>query len=363
MADVPATSRWLGSGSRLHGFQDLCRYRVHDILLVSSLYDSFILTEDGQLSEGLLGGFLSFDLHHTPRLRRAATGREALQRAKADGGYDLVIAATHVGDMSVVDLARELAHELPELPLIALAYDARELLDIGGLHDSAWIDGVFLWQGDVRILPAIVKCVEDKRNVAADTGEMGVQAIILIEDSVRYYSSFLPVIYSELMRHSQSLVPEGLNLAHKLMRLQARPKILLCTTFEEAWDYFEQYGANILGVIADIEFPKQGALYAEAGVEFARRVHARQPDIPVMLQSSVRENAELAASVDAAFLLKESPTLLRQLQQFMVELMGFGDFVFRLPDGTVVGRAHDLRGLEAQLRTVPAESLAYHGAR
>jgi CheY-like chemotaxis protein len=359
----PAAAHPLGVGSRLYSFQDLCRYRIHDILLVSSLYDSFTLTEDGQLSEGLLGGFLSFDLHQTPRLRRAASGREALKRAAADATYDLVIAATHVGDMGVVDLARELGRQLPDLAVIALAYDARELADLTGQQESTWLDGVFLWQGDVRILPAIVKCVEDKRNVAADTGDMGVQAIILIEDSVRYYSSFLPVIYSELMRHSQSLMPEGLNLSHKLMRLQARPKILLCTTFEEAWDYFERYHGNVLGVIADIEFPKGGVLSAEAGLEFTRRVHAQQPDVPVMLQSSLRENAALASSVDAAFLLKESPTLLHQLQQFMVDMLGFGDFVFRLPDGTVVGRARDLRGLESQLRVVPAASLAYHGAR
>jgi CheY-like chemotaxis protein len=357
-----AAAHPLGVGSRLYGFQDLCRYRVHDILLVSSLYDSFILTEDGQLTEGLLGGFLSFDFHQTPRLRRAESGRDAIRRATSDRTYDLVIAATHVGDMSVIDLARELGRELPDLPVIALAYDARELADLN-LHETEWLDGVFLWQGDVRILPALVKCVEDRRNVAADTGEMGVQAIILIEDSVRYYSSFLPVIYSELMRHSQTLMPEGLNLSQKLMRLQARPKILLCTTFEEAWEYFERYASNILGVIADIEFPKHGVLSAEAGVEFARRVHAQQPDVPVMLQSSVRENAALAASVEAAFLLKESPTLLHQLQQFLVDLLGFGEFVFRLPDGAVVGRARDLRELEAQLRTVPAASLAYHGAR
>ncbi len=137
--------------------------------------------------------------------------------------------------MSVVELAAELARRGSRLPVIALAYDVR---DLAGPSDLPGVDRVFLWQGDVGILPAIVKYVEDRQNVAADTGEMGVQAIILIEDSVRYYSSFLPVIYSELMRHSQSLVPEGINLSHKLMRLQARPKILLCTSFEEAWGYF-----------------------------------------------------------------------------------------------------------------------------
>src|SRR5262245_26190227 len=358
---MTTAARSLGSGSRLHGFQDLARFRVHDILLVSSLYDAFILAEDGQLSESVLGRFLNFDTHDVPRLRHASTGREAVELAQVDH-FDLVIAATHIGDMSVVDLARELRHG-QRVPVVALAYDARDLAGVTEVTDAPNLDRAFLWQGDVGILPAIVKYVEDRTNVAVDTGEMGVQAIILIEDSVRFYSSFLPVIYAELMRHSQSLVPEGINLSHKLMRLQARPKILLCSTFEEAWRYFEAYESSILGVIADIEFPKDGQLSAEAGVEFARRVRARQPDVPIMLQSSVAANETLAESVGAAFLLKESPTLLHQLQQFMIDNFGFGDFVFRLPSGTVVGHAHDLRSLEEQLRTVPAESLVYHGER
>jgi CheY-like chemotaxis protein len=352
----------LGSGSRLHGFQDLSRYRVHDILLVSSLYDAFILTEDGQLSESVLGRFLSFDTYHAPRLRHAATGGEALTLARAVGGYDLVIAALHVGDMSVVTLVHELRQQGLRVPVVALAYDTRDLAD-GAALEAAGIDRVFLWQGDVGILPAIVKSVEDRLNVAADTGEMGVQAILLIEDSVRYYSSFLPMIYGELMRHSQSLVPEGINLSDKLMRLQARPKILLSTTFEAAWQDFAACHGNVLGVIADIEFPKDGTLSDRAGVEFARRVRELEPDVPIMLQSSLPENESLATLVGAAFLLKESPTLLHQLRQFMMRDFGFGDFVFRLPDGTVVGQASDLRALEEQLHTVPAESLAYHGAR
>jgi CheY-like chemotaxis protein len=360
---VDDTARSLGSGSRLHGFQDLARYRVHDILLVASLYDAFILTEDGQLSEGVLGRFLSFDTHDAPRLHHAGSGREALALASAGRRFDLVIAAMHVGDMSVVDLAEALRRRGDTTPVIALAYDARDLTETSGEGELLGVDRVFLWQGDVGILPAIVKSVEDRMNVAVDTGEMGVQAIILIEDSVRFYSSFLPVLYGELLRQSQSLVPEGINLSHKLMRLQARPKVLLCTTFEEAWAHFEAHEDNILGVIADIEFPKDGHLQPEAGLTFAQLVRARQPDVPVMLQSSVGENQALAAGIGAAFALKESPTLLHELQRFMIDNFGFGDFVFRLPDGTVVGRARDLRGLEQQLRSVPSASLAYHGER
>jgi len=358
----PPAARPLGSGGRHHGFQDLSRYRIHDVLLVSTVYDAFILTEDGQLSESVLRRFLSYDTYHAPRLWHASTGAAALDLARRERRFDLVITAMHIGDMHAAEFANALAATDPHPPIVALAYDPREVDEADVLGGSG-IDLVFLWQGDVGILPAIVKLVEDRMNVAEDTGSMGVQAIILIEDNVRYYSSFLPVIYAELLRHSQSLVPEGLNLSQKLLRLQARPKILLCRTFEEAWRDFTAYEAHVLGVIADIEFPRAGARAPLAGVEFARRVRELQPDVPVMLQSGVRENAVEAAAVGATFVLKESPTLLHELQRFMNEQFGFGDFVFRLPDGTEVSRAHDLRGLEDQLHVVPAASLAYHVAR
>lgn len=348
---------------RLQGFLDLSRFRILDILLVSSLYDSFILAEDGQLSELVLGQFLDLNLRHPPNLTRVSTGSEALALAAADSRYNLVICSPAVGDMRAPLLAQRLRDVRPDIAIVVLAYDAREAAALSGGRGTPAIDRVFLWQGDVRILPAIVKLAEDRVNVAHDTGEMGVQLVIVVEDNVRFYSSLLPVIYTELMGHAARLVPEGVNLAHKLMRLQARPKVLLCGTFEEAWRCFQQYEENTLGVISDIEFPKDGALCREAGVVFARQVRARRADIPVMLQSSRPENRALARSVGASFLLKDSPTLLHDIRRFMVDHFGFGDFVFRAPDGTEVARAHDLKTLEEQLATVPAASIAYHAAR
>jgi CheY-like chemotaxis protein len=344
-------------------FVDLAHFRVQEILLVSSLYDSFTLAEDGQLNELVLSEFLDLNVRHPPTLTRVSTGAEALARAAADGRYNLIISSLHVGDMDAATLARRVREHGSDIPVALLAYDARAASDFVARHDPTDLAGVFLWQGDVRILPAIVKLVEDRINVVRDTGGLGVQAIIVIEDNIRFYSSFLPVIYSELMNHALRLVPEGINLAHKLMRLQARPKILLCRTFEEAWEHFDRYEENVLGVISDIQFPKAGSLSREAGVEFARLVRSRQPDIPVMLQSSRPDSEALARSVGASFLLKDSPTLLHDLRQFMVDHFGFGDFIFRLPDGTEVARAHDLKMLEEKLRTVPAESVAYHAAR
>ncbi len=209
-----------------------------------------------------------------------------------------------------------------DTPVVVLAYDAREAGRLVERARGLPIDRVFLWQGDVRIVPAIVKYVEDRWNVAHDTGVFGVQAILVVEDNVRYYSSFLPTIYAELMHHAHNLVPEGVNLSHKLMRLQAQPKILLCGTYEDAWRDFVEYEDHILGIISDIEFPRGGVNAPDAGLELARRVRERQPDIPVMLQSSRPENQALARSVGASFLVKGSPTLLQQLRRFMVEQLG-----------------------------------------
>src|SRR3974377_375311 len=176
-------------------------------------------------------------------------------------------------------------------------------------------------------------------------------------------SSFLPVVYDELLAHSQRLLSEGMNPSHRRMRMRARPKILLCRTYEEAWEAFGKYRDEILGVISDIELPREGARSAEAGLDFTRAVRAEVRDVPIVLQSFHEENRALALGAGASFLLKGSPTLLHDLRRFMTTYFGFGDFVFRLPDGTDVGRARDMKELEEKLRDVPAESIAYHAER
>ena len=350
-------------GVRLPRFSDLARFRVRDILLVSSLYDSFILAEDGELQEVILKEFLDLNVRSTPAVTHVATAREALAMARERARYDLVITSTYLGDVPAGALARQLREAGLEAPVVALAYDMREVAEMSAGGEASPIDRVFLWQGDVRLVPAIVKSVEDRANVAHDTGVLGVQAILVIEDNVRYYSSFLPTIYAELMHHAHNLVPEGVNLSHRLMRLQAQPKILLSGSYEEAWRDFTDYEENILGIISDIQFPAGGEVSKDAGVEFARRVRDRQSDVPVMLQSSRAENEELARSVGASFLQKGSATLLQQLRLFMSEHLGFGDFVFRMPDKREVARARDLREFAEVLATLPEESLAYHAGR
>src|SRR5262249_2733170 len=170
-------------------------------------------------------------------------------------------------------------------------------------------------------------------NVDHDTRTAGVQSIILIEDNVLYYSKFLPIIYSEILNQSQRLISEGVNLSHRYLRMRARPKILLCKTYEQAWDYYEKYKEYISGIISDIDFLRNRIHDPNAGIEFTQNVKSEYPDIPVLLQSTMHESEAKAHELNASFVIKDSPTLLHQLQQFMIQNFGFGDFVFRTPDG------------------------------
>lgn len=350
-------------GNSFVRFQDLMHHRINNILLVSSLYDSFILGEDGHLYEMLLSEYMGLNLSHTPGITRVSSGSAAIDMLKGKSGFDLVISTLRLADMHALGFARKLRSDGISVPLVLLTYDNRELNELKSHHDISCFNKVFMWQGNFRILLAIIKCIEDILNIERDTQIAGVQSIILIEDNVKFYSSYLPIIYTELMRHNQNVIAEGINLAHKLVRMRARPKILLCDNYEAAWQYYEKYHETILGVITDAFFPRRGKSDPEAGIEFAKAVKKRHPDIPVLLQSNNQQYEKRAFEVGASFLLKNSPTLLNELQKFMIQNFSFGDFVFYLPDGSEIDRARDLRELEQKIRTIPDDSLVYHAER
>jgi len=344
------------------GFEDLMPFRVQDILLVSSLYDSFILREDGRLNELLIGESLELN-QQIPGITHVSSGAEALALARSQLRFNLIVTNLEVGDMDAAELAREVKKAELDVPVVVLAYDYREIKNFVARNPVTDIDRIFLWQGNVRILISIVKYIEDERNVFHDTKTMGVPVVLVVEDDIRYYSSFLPVIYTELITQSRSLLSEGINVAHKLVRMRARPKILLCSNYEDAARQVTKYGEYLLGVVSDVEFPRGDELLPDAGFQLARMVRGMVPDIPIVLQSSRTEFMERAQAEGFSFLRKHSPTLLGDLRQFLVEQFGFGDFVFRLPDHTEVARASDLNALETLLHEVPAESIAYHGQR
>jgi hypothetical protein len=274
----------------------------------------------------------------------------------------MVISMLRVGSMNLGAFAREAKKARPGLPFVVLAYN---LLDVERLRESPIpeIDRVFLWLGDVKILLAIIKSVEDLANIDHDIRAAGVQAILLIEDSVRFYSTYLPLIYTEIMKQTRLLIAEGVNLSHKMLRMRARPKILLASSFEGAQALFDAYRANLLGLITDVEFPRGGRAAAEAGLDFAAGIKAAAPDMPVLIQSHDEGIAPRVRSMGASFVNKGSAALLQDLRRFIQEYFGFGDFVFRRPDGSEIARVADLHALVAFLDKVPDDSLAYHANR
>lgn len=348
---------------QFEGFDNLMPYRVQDILLVSSLYDSFILREDGRINELLVSESQELHLQQIPRITHVSSCREALERAKGESPYSLILTNLAVGDMHAAQLARAVKDAGLQAPVVVLAYDYREIKKFVARNPVTDIERIFLWQGTPRVLIAIVKYIEDRRNVEHDASLMGVPVVLVVEDNIRYYSAFLPLIYTELISQTRRVIQEGVNLAHKLMRMRARPKILLASNYEDAFALAARYQEHLLGIVSDVEFPHGGVLSAEAGFELARNVRTLAGDVPIVLQTSRTAFRQRAYDEGYSFLRKGSPTFLRDLRKVLTQQFAFGDFVFRTPDRVEVARATDLTSLEECLRTVPGESIAYHGER
>ncbi len=346
-------------------FSSLMSYRVREILLVASPYDAFVLEEDGQLTELIFQEYRNLDLNlrYAPRFTRPKNAEEGLALL-SQKAFDMVLATPRVPGLDLEVFAQRLKDKHPEIPLGVLAAHAWDLPRLDHLASvTGTIDWLFLWQGDVKTLLAMIKQVEDRRNAEHDVLEGGVQAIILVEDEPRFYSAYLPDIYTEVTTQTSRLMAEGINLSHRLLRIRARPKILLGRTYEEGLQLFETFYPNVLGVISDMSFPREGHEDPEAGLRLAKRIKETSADVPVLLQSSDTRLASLAEQVGATFLHKDSPALLEDMRHFITEKFGFGDFVFKLPDGTEVGRAADMREMLQMLREIPDESLVFHAGR
>ncbi|MDT3695704.1 MAG: PEP/pyruvate-binding domain-containing protein [Ignavibacterium sp.] len=349
--------------SRVKKFQKLMRYKIREILLVSSIYDNYLFEEDGRLYELVREEYQSLNLSFAPELIHVTTGEEALEMLSTENTFDLIITTLHIEDMHVVKFARMVRKSGINLPIVLLAYDNRERKELTTNYDTSIFERIFIWNGDYRLLIGIVKYIEDRVNVENDTKNIGVQSIIVVEDNIKFYSSYLPIIYTEVFKQSQRLIKEGINLTHKFLRMRARPKILLCTNYEDAWSYYEKYQQDVLGLILDINFKHNGVKDPEAGIKFARAVKAQHKDIPILLQSSDDSFREKAYQIDAAFVHKNSPRLLQELREFMLQNFGFGDFIFINNDGKEVFRASNLSQLEEALKRIPDESLVYHASR
>jgi CheY-like chemotaxis protein len=351
-------------GMQTEEFSALMKHRIIEILLVASHYDSFILEEDGQLTELVIEEYRNLDLNlrFAPRFTRVAEASEALDMIEKHD-FDMVITTPRMPDMEIGELVHRIKESHPGLPVGLIAAHAWELPWLEDVRATGEIDWTFLWQGNVAALLAMIKQVEDRLNAEHDILIGGVQAIILVEDEPRFYSVYLPHFYTEITSQTGRLMSEGVNLSHRLLRIRARPKILLAQDYEEAWELYERYAGHLLGIITDVSFPRDGELDFEAGIRLTENIRKKDDDLPILVQSMERAHEEKALAVGAEFMSKKSPHLLEDLRQYILDHFGFGDFVFKLPDGTPISRATGMRSLLQSLAEVPGESLVYHAGR
>lgn len=343
--------------------QTLLAHRVNSILLVASLYDSFTLSEGQHLAELILGAYDNLSLTAQPHITRVSTRAQALERL-AQRRFDLVITIGQVGDVPAPEFGRRVKAMYPDLPVFLIAYEMRELHALeGGPIAIPNIDRAFLWRGDVRLFLAIIKLVEDAMNVEHDTLVGGVRTLILIEDSVPFYSIYLPMLFTEMVKQTELLIAQSVNMGQRLLRRRLRPRVLMASTYEEGLALYDHFRDTVLAVISDVEFPREGALDPQAGLRLLRHIREIDEDTPLLLQSSRPYFAQDAEIYGAAFVDKNSRTLRSDFHEFMLEHLGFGDFVFQDEEGRIFARASDAGEMVSAVESVPASVLGYHASR
>jgi hypothetical protein len=341
-------------------FHQLMQKRVRDILLVSTFYDAFIFEQDGRLSEQIFGEYRQLNLSTTPRITSVPTGEEALQKMK-EQSFDLVITMMRIGEVGPFQLAKEIKTALPDLPVLLLLNVATDYI-IWENHpqEKQYIDDVFLWNGDTKLFLAMVKSVEDKMNVEYDTAHGLVRVILLVEDSVHYYSLFLPSLYSVIMKQTQKLIEEEVSDINKRLRMRIRPKVLLVHDYDEALQLYEKYGEYMLCLISDVRYKIGGEVDAQAGIKLIKHIMQKNDDLPMILQSSEGENEKIAKELGVNFLNKNSKQLFTELRNFMVYNLGFGNFSFRDAHGQIIDEASNIAEFENMILRIPEESLLFH---
>ncbi|HSO63152.1 MAG TPA: PEP/pyruvate-binding domain-containing protein [Desulfobacterales bacterium] len=346
---------------RFDTFRSLMANRIREILLVSSVYDAYILEEDGTLEERLWQQYADRGLSTVPRIRKVSSVERALEVICGEK-IDLVVAIVHEERELAVELALKVKAVRPELPVTILATDPSSLPRLSDTTMHHGVDRIFLWQNDPTLLVAIIKYFEDRANVDHDTRVGGVRVVLLVEDSIAHYSTILPAIYTAIMRLTRRVIDEGLNLLHKQLRMRSRAKIVLADSLEEAVDLYRRYRPYILGVVTDVRFSKAGRPEDGAGFELVRMLRREDRELPICIQSAEpEENRPRALALGTYFIDKHSKRLIDDLQRFLRDYMGFGDFIFRSPAGLEISRAGTPRELLDRLREVPIESILHHG--
>ena len=346
--------------SRFKIFHELMTEKVRHVLLISTSYEAWIMEEDCRLSEQIVNEYRGLNLSHPPRLTWVSSVADALHRIEQQH-FDLVITISRTVDAQAYQTGDEIKQKRPDMPVVLLTHQEAAPETCARFYSrSKSVDQIFFWSGDAGILLAIIKCVEDHMNVENDTRCAGIRVIIFVEDSPFYRSSILPILYKELVIETQAVIEDGLNEEHRILSMRARPKILLASSYEQAMALYEEFKPYVLGVISDVRFPANGIIDPDAGIKLLQYIKQDRFDIPLLLASSEPHNARPAAKIPAVFIDKNSRVLNEKIASFLLDYLGFGPFIFKLPDGREISRATDLFSLEQQLRSIPDESFIFH---
>ncbi len=337
--------------------------RIRRILLVCNNYDKFALEEDGRIEPRITAEYSELNLSNPPEIVRAESTLEALAMMEKGAQFDLVITMYNVGEIDVFDFSARVKEIDPETSVVLLTAFAKEIYRQMENRDCSHFDGIFCWNNSTDLIIAIIKLLEDSRNAPVDILEAGVQCILLVEDSVRYYSTYLPELYRLILQQNTEAVRDALNEKQQSLRKRARPKILMATNYDDAVDLYNRYKDNMLGVISDIGFvlhrgDKSSQEKLDAGIDLCRMIRQDDPKMPILMQSSQESMRAVATSMKAGFLIKRSKTLTHDLAEFIGREFGFGDFVVTHPvTGEEIARAHDLYEAERVIATIPAADL------
>ncbi len=343
-------------------FQALMQRRIFNVLLVASPYDAFMMEEDGRVEEQLYFEYVALNLSSPPRVTRVSRPAEALVLL-ADKRFDLIIMMPGIDISETFTGAKDIKSLYHDTPIVVLTPFSKEVSRRLAKEDFTAVDYVFSWLGNVDLLLAIIKLLEDKMNADNDINEVGVQMILLVEDSVRFYSSVLPILYKFLLKQSLIFSTEALNEHEQMLRMRGRPKVMLARDYEEAVALYEKYGKNMLGVVSDVSFKRDGCKDPEAGLRLAAYLREKDPYLPVILESSEIDNACKVEELGSIFIDKNSKKFPVDLGNAIMKDFGFGDFVILDPEtGEELFRIHDLKDLQRHIFDIPAKSLLYHAS-
>ncbi len=343
-------------------FQNLMQRRIFNVLLIASAYDAFMMEEDGRVEEQLYFEYTSLNLSSPPRVTRVLNTAEALEVMETKS-FDLVIMMPGNDVSETFSGARRIKDLHPEQPIIVLTPFSKEVSRRLANEDFTGIDYVFSWLGNVDLLLAIIKLLEDKLNAENDVNGVGVQMILLVEDSVRFYSSVLPIVYKFILTQSRLFSTEALNEHERMLRMRGRPKVMLARDYEEAMEIYDRYSEHILGVISDVSFKREGVKDPKAGIRLARELRKRDPYLPIIMESSEADNAYEVSELGGTFIDKNSKKFPVDLGKAIINNFGFGDFVVRNPDtGEEIRRITSLKDLQQHIFDIPAEALYWHAS-